>query len=210
MGSTFKTSIDIAIDYPEREHKHRYGNKEVESFEIPTLTSEYDELKLPSTISIITLTETLLAHAPFITRTNRQFWRRWLLKKQFQQFLISAFYSIAECIAKDGGLNAAGLYDLGNSDFLKTMANNFTQLFYIEMPGGVADRDAFFSKLPEILVFGVINALTLSSPKHSKIYNSIKFRELILDWSSELIGGIRPSFCKSNVNGYFRMRPNLP
>ena len=170
VGSTFKTSIDIVADYPERDRlPHRSGNKEVDSFEIPTITNEYDELNLPGTISIITLTETLLAHAPFITRTNRQFWRRWLVKKQFQQFLISAFYSIAECISKDGGLNVAGLYDLSNSDFLKTMANNFTQLFYIEMPGGVADRDAFFSKLPEILVFGVINALTLSIPKHNKV-----------------------------------------
>jgi hypothetical protein len=54
----------------------------------------------------------------------------------------------------------------------------------------------FFTKLPELLTYMIINTLQTTAPKHNRVYNSFKFRDIILDWTSELVSGIRPCNAK--------------
>ena len=42
----------------------------------------------------------------------------------------------------------------------------------------------------------IINTLQTTAPKHNRVYNSYRFRDIVLDWTSELVSGIRPCNAK--------------
>lgn len=64
-------------------------------------------------------------------------------------------------------------------------------------------HDMLFIKLPELLCYMLVNSLHSCNPRQSRVFNSIKFRELLLDWLSELIGGIRMTNCQSERQWLF-------
>ena len=53
-------------------------------------------------------------------------------------------------------------------------------------------------KLPEVCTYLIINCLIATIPKHVKLYNTVKFREYLLDYFSELFTGIRITNSRMN------------
>jgi hypothetical protein len=56
-------------------------------------------------------------------------------------------------------------------------------------------HDNLFRRLPELLCYMLVNSLLSVSPRQARVFNSVQFREILLDWLGELIGGIRVSRC---------------
>ena len=61
----------------------------------------------------------------------------------------------------------------------------------------------FLCLLPSFLILQVINCLSSSHPKHNRLYNSFTFREILLDYFSELFTGIRLSNCRLHRDWLF-------
>ena len=80
------------------------------------------------------------------------------------------------------------------------MAKGFSQLYFAF---NVADRDILLPRMSEICTYMVINCLLSSHPKHGRLYNSFTFREILLDYFSELFTGIRLSNCRLNRDWLF-------
>ena len=80
------------------------------------------------------------------------------------------------------------------------MSGNLAEMYYTMK---LRERDIFFSHFAEVLGFMLFNALHTSYPKHHRLFDSMKFREILLDWCSEVFGGFRYSNCHTDREWYF-------
>lgn len=173
------------------------GSDQMEEFQKCAATVDF---RLPSSVNFIALRESLLSEAPFVTKSNKTFWRKMVDNYHYQNVLASAFRHVLNCISDIGSVNIDKLLHMDDSPFTQIMATNVAEMiFSLKM----RDRDLFFEKLPEITSFMIIEALHTSTPKHYRVYNSVRFREILLDWGSELIGGIRLSNPRTNKEWLF-------
>ena len=158
------------------------------------------DYRLPSSVNYIALRESLLSEAPFVTKTNKLFWRKMVDDSHYQNVLAASYRHVLGCISDIGNVNVDRLLDMDLSHYTEVMSTNIAEMiFTVKMH----DRDLFFAKLPEITSFMIIEALHTSTPKHYRVYNSVRFREILLDWTSELLMGIRLSNCKANREWLF-------
>ena len=153
------------------------------------------DVRLPGTCNIVALRETLLSEAPFITRSNKPLWRKFLETQHYVTMVSCAYKHLASAISEIGHFNVDTLYEVNKTPMMRLMAGNMSNIIF-EFPR--TDRDIFFAKLPEILTYMVISALHSSMPKHHRLYNSIRFRSIVIDWACELVTGIRPVNTRAN------------
>lgn len=106
-----------------------------------------------------------------------------------------AYKHLASAISENNHFNVDVLYEVNKTPMMRLMAANMTNIIF-EFPRH--ERDTFFAKLPEILTYMVISALHSSVPKHHRLYNSVRFRSIVIDWACELTTGIRPVNTRAN------------
>ena len=182
LNLTFPTEIDDDIDF------RSSINQSIGATGI--FNQSYNSvLELPTAVNFIALRESLLSEAPFVTSKNKYFWRRCVNSKCFQNILCSTFYFINGCIEENSVLNLKRMNEVKSfSSLTATMASNVAEIIYSMK---LKDRDVLFSRLPEVLGFMVVNVLLASCPTHYRLFNSVTFREILLDWCSEILCGIR-------------------
>ena len=155
----------------------------------------------PAIVSnMVALRETFLSEAPFVNQSNKLFWKKWIDSPEYINMLSSSFSFVQNCISDTGCVFLDKLNDIQNSDLALEMASNLADMFFLQRP---RDRDLFFNRLPELLCFMIANNLTTWNPKHQRLHNSCRFRELLLDFLNELITGIRPTDCRKNREWIF-------
>jgi len=188
LAQTFPTEIDFANsdEFP--------ANSSVESLSdrIP---------KLPQAVNFVAIRESLLSEAPFVSSKNKYFWRRCVNSRFFQNILSSAFHFISDCIVENNAFDMGKLNSIDQRSHLTTyMSTNLAEMFFSMK---LRDRDVFLARLPEVIGFMLVNALLTSLPKHHKLFNALKFREILLDWCSEVLCGIRFSNMHTDREWYF-------
>ena len=67
-----------------------------------------------------------------------------------------------------------------------------------------------FPKLPEVCLYMLINCLQSTHPKHGRVFGTIRFREIVLDYFSEVFTGIRLSNSHVNREWIFQTATDLP
>lgn len=164
-------------------------------------------LTLPNGYNVVAVRETLLSEASFVTRTNKPFWRRMMDNEQFVTMFTAGFHHVLDCVSENGMVLIERLTGMQDSEFIHIMSSNLAEMYYTFQRG---ERDVFLPKLPELICFMIINALQAAVPKHQRIFNSIRFRELIIDWSTELVGGIRNINTRVGKEWFFVDASDLP
>ena len=146
---------------------------------------------LPNVVNVVALRETLLSDAPFITRGNKSFWRRMLDTRQYLDLTAAAFNYVSSVISESGAVDVNKLRgkEFLDSLHMRVMATSLCEIIYNHK---TSERDLFFPKISETMTFMIVSSLHTSQPRHHRLFNSKKFRELILDWTSELVTGVRP------------------
>ena len=132
------------------------------------------------------------------------FWRKFLDQKNFKDILSTNYHILVNTISEAGNFDMNSLYRFDTPAF-DMMAKGFSQLYYTFT---VADRDILLPRMPEICTYMVINCLSSSHPKHARLYNSCTFREILLDYFSELFTGIRLSNCRLHRDWLFATSTN--
>lgn len=196
---TFKTAVDISSPRARGEAGSSFSSPSAlrkVSIAIPTQdsrpTSPYDDLKLPNVVNFVALRETFLSEAPFIKRNNRGYWKRWIDSKQYINMLAASLRIICDAITDTGSILMQRLYQIDDSnDFIVKMAMCLSEMLVMDRLKPSRSMDNFTYRLPELLVYMIINAMQSLAPKLSRIFFSVKFREVLLDWLNELIGGVR-------------------
>jgi len=150
-------------------------------------------LKFPNGYDIVATRETLLSDAPFVSRGNKSFWRRMMDTPQFEAMLTCYYHHILGCISETGIVHEEKLVDIHESPLVESMSNNFADIFF---GASRHERDLFIPKLPELLCYMALSALQAAAPKHQRLYTSIQFREILIDWGSEMYAGVRQSHTK--------------
>ena len=164
-------------------------------------------LRLPHGYNVVAVRETLLSEAPFVTRGNKAFWRRMMDNDQFVTMFSAGFHHCLECVSDHGKVLTEKLCDLDNSEMMDLMGHNLAEIYFGYSRG---ERDVFLPKLPELLCFMIVNALQAASPKNQRIFNSFKFRELLLDWATELVGGLRIVSTRAGREWFFQDAVEVP
>lgn len=110
--------------------------------------------------------------------------------EEFVGCVQNMYHHILGCFSESGVIYMEKLADIHESVLIEDMSNHFANIYF-----GLSrsERDIFLPKLPELLLFMVVNALQAALPKHQRIYMSCKFREIVLDWAGELFYGMRSS-----------------
>ena len=150
--------------------------------------------------NLVALRETFLSEAPFVNRSNKLFWNKWIECNEFVSMMSSAFQFVQNCISESGSVSLDKLNDITHSPSISAMSNNLADMFFLQNPRA---RDMFFNRLPEILCFMVLTALQISNPKNHRLFNSSRFRELLLDLFNELLCGMRPTDSRRNSEWLF-------
>jgi hypothetical protein len=68
--------------------------------------------------------------------------------------ITAAFHFVSSCINDNGGVNADKLRRIEKSQLIEMMAVSQSEIFYNFKP---IERDMFFTKLPELLTYMIIN-----------------------------------------------------
>lgn len=166
------------------------------------------DMKLPNGYNVVAVRETLLSEASFVTRTSKGFWRRMMDNEQFVTMFTAGFHHVVECISDNGMILAERLTSVGpDNAFVAVMSTTLADMYFRFRRG---DRDVFLPRLPELLCFMIVNALQAAVPKHQRVVNSARFRELIIDWSTELCGGIRSINCRTGKEWFFQDASDMP
>lgn len=166
------------------------------------------DLRLPNGYNVVAVRETLLSEASFVTRSSRGFWRRMMDNPQFVTMFTAGFHHILECVSESGMILVEKLTSAGPDNALVSiMSATLADMYYTFQR---SERDIFLPRLPELICFMIVNALQAAVPKHQRIYNSTKFRELIIDWASELVGGIRAINCRAGREWFFADALDMP
>jgi hypothetical protein len=306
-STTFKTGIDFVI--PQRTASTASSQPPRSKPSTPGIglnsienVFKNGDITLPAGVNFVALRETFLSEAPFVKRGNRQFWKKWIDSRQFNNVFAGSMRMVTECIIDNGTIDAKKLFVLPNRLSLMAMSTRFaddpriTQALAATSSGsshngtvsgsnpnsrpfsspavavgyqpqqqyqlqelmntrglGGADpyaftniskhhianngvdlaryqgmllekislnvaemmmldrnhghsraHDVLFTRLPELLCFMVVNACIYALPKLTRLFNAIRFRELVLDWLNELIGGIRMTNCQLNREWLFK------
>ena len=109
-------------------------------------------------------------------------------------------------ISDAGSLNVDVMCSMENPE-LFTMGKNFADMYYAYSR---LERDSFMPKMPEVLTYMVVNCLHTGVPKHYRMYNSVRFREILLDYFAELCGGIRLTSVRSGRGWLFDDCADVP
>lgn len=166
------------------------------------------DLKLPNGYNVVAVRETLLSEASFVTRTSKGFWRRMMDNEQFVTMFSAGFHHVVDCISDNGMILAERLTSVGaDNAFIGVMSSTLADMYFRFRR---ADRDVFLPRLPELLCFMIVNALQAAVPKHQRVVSSTKFRELIIDWATELCGGIRSINCRAGKEWFFQDATDMP
>ena len=166
----------------------------------PAQKGRLEELRLPNGFNVVAVRELLLSEASFVSPTNKSFWRRMMNNTQFVTLFTAAFHHILDSVSDNGMVFVEKLTDVQSSELVSLMSVNLAEMYYLFNRG---ERDLFLPKLPELVVFMVVNALQAAAPKHQRVFNSSRFRELILDWLTELVGGIRSVHARAGKEWIF-------
>lgn len=172
-----------------------------------------NEIRLPPEVNFVALRETFLSEAPFIKRTNRNFWKKWIDSKQYYNILASSLFIVADSIADNGNILMRRLYELKEDNpLLLKLAKNISEMMIMDRTNGSGTRshDSFFARLPELLCYMITNSLLSMAPKSSRVFYSVKFRELLVDWLSELVYGIRITNSKYDREWLFKDANDVP
>lgn len=181
LTQTFKTAVDLTMN--------SFGTTSQRS----TMMNESELYKLPPVVNFVALRETFLSEAPFVKRTNRMFWKKWIDSKQYSNSLALCLRFITGCISDNGSVNIGKLYQVDNNLLIDRLSSNISEMLTLERDylHHSSAHDILFSRLPEVLAYMIINSLLTSLPKLARVYYSGQFRELLLDWLNEIVGGIR-------------------
>ncbi len=198
MNSTGRSNnVDHSeFNYADNTFKTGYDDSVPTSF-------ERVELKLPNVVNFVALRETFLSEAPFVTRTNRGFWKKWIDSKQYINVLAASLSFVSDCIGENGSVNMARLNDISDNFYMEQMSTNVSEMMLVNKSKHSGSLDLLFRKLPELLCYMIVNSLQSCSPRNARIYNSRGFREILLDWIGELIGGIRITNCRKDRDWLF-------
>lgn len=158
------------------------------------------QISKPVIANLVALRETFLSEAPFVNRSNKLFWSKWIESKEYVQLLSSAIVFVQQSISEGGTVNLDKLNDITNSPHIVDMSSNLADMFFLQNP---RERDIFFNRLPEVLCFMIIHSLHIWNGRNYRVYNSLRFRELLLDFLNELICGLRPTDSKHNSQWIF-------
>lgn len=167
---------------------------------IPT---DNESLRLPDVVNFVALRETCLSEAPFVNRSNRKFWKKWMDSSQYVTILCATLKILNDCISESGTVDAQGMYEIQGNPLMEQMSMCIAEMLVMERKRFSRSHDTLFIKLPELLCYMLVNSLHSCNPRQSRVFNSVKFRELLLDWLSELIGGIRMTNCQSERQWLF-------
>lgn len=184
-------------DYPYKDHTFKTGTGYFE----PQSPREYgydspvEPLKLPESVNYVALRETCLSEAPFVNKTNRLFWKKWMDSSQYITILAASLKLVSSCINDLGSVNTWTLYDVAGNPIMEQMSVCIAEMLVMDRSRFSHSHDILFRRLPELLCYMIVGSLHASAGKHGRLYNSIRFREVMLDWLSELIGGIRITNC---------------
>lgn len=192
LGETFSRSKDEGKDETFHQTAVFFDDDEDLASQARSALSTQD-LRLPNGYDVVAIRETLLSEAPFVSRGSRAFWRRMMDTPEFVGTITNMYHHILGVISDSGVVHMDKLDDINDSSLIETMSNHFANIYF-----GLSqhERDIFLPKLPELLIFMVINALQAALPKHQRLYMSVKFREILLDWTGELFNGMRGSSSK--------------
>lgn len=194
---TFKTGLD-STDSPRAPFS-------------PRAASPSSELRLPPEVNFVALRETLLSEAPFVKRANRNFWKKWIDSKQYYNVLSSTLMIVADSVADNGNILMKRLYELHEDNpFVLRMAKNISEMMVMDRSAGSRSHDSFFGRLPELLCYMITNSLLSMAPKSSRVFYSVKFREILIDWLSELIYGIRITNSRFDREWLFKDANDVP
>ena len=127
--------------------------------------------------------------------------------EQFVQMFTAGFQHVLEAVSENGRIHLDHFSNLDNSELIETMSNNLAEIYFSYTRG---ERDVFLPKLPELMCFMIVNALQAALPKHQRVFNSVKFRELLLDWATELVGGIRSMNTRTGREWFFQDAVDMP
>ena len=143
----------------------------------------------------------MFADAPFISKNNKAFWRRMIDSKQFSLILAASYNFLAGCITDSGAVLLDKLNSIQQSPLVGMISSSLTDIFYSFKR---LDRDILLSRLPEVVHFMVLQSLQTALPRHHRLYGSTRFREIMLDWCTELIWGLRVTNCRSHREWLFQ------
>jgi hypothetical protein len=168
-----------------------------------TVETRDSTLRLPDVVNFVALRETCLSEAPFVNRTNRKFWKKWMDSSQYITILCATLQILLDCVTESGNVNAQGLYQLEGNPLMQQMSMCIAEMLVMDRKRFSRAHDNLFMRLPELLCYMLINSLHSCNPRQSRVFNAIKFRELLLDWLGELIGGMRLTNCQSDRKWLF-------
>ncbi len=157
-------------------------------------------LRFPNGYDVVAVRETLLSEAAFVSQSTRGFWRRLMDSEEFVGCVKNMYHHLLGCFSESGVIYMEKLADINDSPLIEDMSNHFANMYF-----GLSrsERDIFLPKLPESLLFMVVNALQAALPKHQRIYMSCRFREILLDWCGELFYGMRVSSSRAGRDWIF-------
>jgi hypothetical protein len=177
---TFPTGIDSAIE-----------------------DDDSERLRLPDVVNFVALRETCLSEAPFVNRATRKFWKKWMDSSQYITILCATLKILTSCMNDSGHVDAKILYQREGNPLMQQMSMCIAEMLVMDRKRFSRQHDMLFRKLPELLCYMLVNSLHSCNPRQSRVFNSIKFRELLLDWLGEMIGGIRLTNCQSERRWLF-------
>jgi len=167
------------------------------------IPADDDTLRLPDVVNFVALRETCLSEAPFVNRSNRKFWKKWMDSSQYVTMLCATLKILNDCVGDNGNVDAEGMYAIQGNPLMEQVSMCIAEMLVMERKRFSRSHDMLFIKLPELLCYMLVNSLHSCNPRQSRVFNSVKFRELLLDWLSELIGGIRMTNCQSERQWLF-------
>ena len=157
---------------------------------------KHDGLRLPAAINGIALRESFLSEAPFILSSNRSFWRKMIDNQNFQEILCHTYYFISSCISETSVVDLIKLSEARQSEYIKDIPGTLAQLY---LTISLKDRDIFLPRFPEVLSYLLIHAIRTTNSKLHRLLSMAQFREILLDWCTELLSGIRLTNCRFDM-----------
>jgi hypothetical protein len=161
------------------------------------------DVKLPNLVNFVALRETFLSECPFVTRSNKSFWKKCIDSKFYVNILAASLKFVSECIGENGTVYLDKFYDISSSIAIKEMSLNIAELVISNKVKFSRSNELLFKKLPELLCFMIVSSLQSIASKHTRLYNATKFREILLDWLTEIINGFRITDCKKDREWLF-------
>jgi hypothetical protein len=221
MSDTFKTELPYHHQSSTTSNTslHSHGEKLPPTSSLishsPSLSSSHlssssssSSIRLPPSVNLVALREAFLSEAPFVTNNTRMFWRRMVDNINYQNLLAISYHIICDCISSENSIiDLNKLYNLHSLIYIQNLSSNLAEMYYSIK---LRDREILFSRLSEVLSFMIVSALRTSIPKHHRICQSVRFREILLDWYGEVLNGIRTTNCHVNREWFFQDIYDIP